>query len=59
MAWNVVIAGGGFAGSTCARTLERLLPKQSARLAGTVPVNSTPGTARGSRISRGNTSTGC
>ncbi|CAN5537688.1 NAD(P)/FAD-dependent oxidoreductase [soil metagenome] len=32
MAWNVVIAGGGFAGSTCARELERLLPKQSARL---------------------------
>jgi len=32
MAWNVVIAGGGFAGATCARKLERLLPKQSARL---------------------------
>ena len=32
MAWNVVIAGGGFAGATCARRLERLLPKQSARL---------------------------
>ena len=32
MAWNVVIAGGGFAGSTCARDLERLLPVQSARL---------------------------
>ena len=24
MAWNVVIAGGGFAGSTCAHDLERL-----------------------------------
>lgn len=33
MAWNVIVAGGGFAGSTCARELERLLPKQSARLA--------------------------
>ena len=32
MAWNVVIAGGGFGGMTCARELERLLPKQSARL---------------------------
>jgi NADH dehydrogenase len=32
MAWNVVIAGGGFAGSSAARELERLLPKQSARL---------------------------
>ena len=32
MAWNVVIAGGGFAGASAARTLERLLPKQSARL---------------------------
>jgi NADH dehydrogenase len=32
MAWNVVIAGGGFAGSTCAHRLEQLLPKQSARL---------------------------
>ncbi|HEX2360090.1 MAG TPA: NAD(P)/FAD-dependent oxidoreductase [Solirubrobacterales bacterium] len=32
MAWNVVIAGGGFAGSTCARRLEHLLPKQSTRL---------------------------
>ena len=32
MAWNVVIAGGGFAGSATARELERLLPKQSARL---------------------------
>jgi NADH dehydrogenase len=32
MAWNIVIAGGGFAGSTVARELERLLPRQSARL---------------------------
>jgi NADH dehydrogenase len=32
MAWNVVIAGGGFAGAKCARRLEQLLPKQSARL---------------------------
>jgi NADH dehydrogenase len=32
MAWNVVIAGGGFGGAHAARRLERLLPKQSARL---------------------------
>jgi NADH:ubiquinone reductase (H+-translocating) len=32
MAWNVVIAGGGFAGASAARRLERLLPRQSARL---------------------------
>ena len=32
MAWNVVIAGGGFAGATLRAELERLLPKQSARL---------------------------
>src|ERR671915_2460823 len=32
MAWNVVIAGGGFGGAHAARQLERLLPKQSARL---------------------------
>jgi NADH:quinone reductase (non-electrogenic) len=32
MAWNVVIVGGGFGGARCARELERLLPKQSARL---------------------------
>ena len=32
MAWNVVIAGGGFAGANAARELERLLPRQSARL---------------------------
>jgi NADH:ubiquinone reductase (H+-translocating) len=32
MAWNIVIAGGGFAGAAAARKLERLLPRQSARL---------------------------
>jgi NADH:quinone reductase (non-electrogenic) len=32
MAWNVVIAGGGFGGAMAARELERLMPKQSARL---------------------------
>ncbi len=32
MAWNVVIAGGGFGGASAARELERLLPKQSGRL---------------------------
>src|SRR4051794_5365827 len=32
MAWNVVIAGGGFGGAAAARQLEKLLPKQSARL---------------------------
>ena len=32
MAWDVVIAGGGFGGAMAARELERLLPKQSARL---------------------------
>jgi NADH dehydrogenase len=32
MAWNVVIAGGGFGGAHAARRLERLLPRQSARL---------------------------
>ena len=32
MAWNVVIAGGGFAGANAARRLERILPRQSARL---------------------------
>ena len=32
MAWNVVIAGGGFAGASVARELERILPRQSARL---------------------------
>lgn len=32
MAWNVVIAGGGFGGAAAARGLERLMPRQSARL---------------------------
>ncbi len=32
MAWNVVIAGGGFGGLYAARTLERVLPPQSARI---------------------------
>lgn len=32
MAWNVVIAGGGFGGLAAARQLERLMPRQSARL---------------------------
>jgi NADH dehydrogenase len=32
MAWNVVIAGGGFGGAAAARELERLMPRQSARL---------------------------
>jgi NADH:ubiquinone reductase (H+-translocating) len=32
MAWNVVIAGGGFGGYYAARTLERALPEHSARI---------------------------
>ena len=32
MAWNVVIAGGGFGGAVAARELEQIMPKQSARL---------------------------
>jgi NADH:ubiquinone reductase (H+-translocating) len=32
MAWNVVIAGGGFGGAMAARELERIMPQQSARL---------------------------
>jgi NADH:ubiquinone reductase (H+-translocating) len=32
MAWNVVIAGGGFGGLYAARTLERVLPSQSAHI---------------------------
>ncbi|HEX6665963.1 MAG TPA: NAD(P)/FAD-dependent oxidoreductase [Solirubrobacterales bacterium] len=32
MAWNVVIVGGGFGGAAAARELEKLMPKQSARL---------------------------
>lgn len=32
MAWNIVIAGGGFGGFYAARSLERRLPRQSARI---------------------------
>ncbi|MEA2194321.1 MAG: hypothetical protein QOG42_755 [Solirubrobacteraceae bacterium] len=32
MAWNVIIAGGGFGGFYAARTLARILPPQSARV---------------------------
>lgn len=32
MAWDIVIAGGGFGGFSAARTLERLLPAHSARI---------------------------
>ena len=32
MAWNVVIAGGGFGGLYAARRLERKLPRDSARI---------------------------
>jgi NADH dehydrogenase len=32
MAWHVVIAGGGFGGFYAARTLERILPPQAARI---------------------------
>src|SRR3954449_12574486 len=32
MAWNVVIAGGGFGGAMAARELERLMPHQSTRM---------------------------
>src|SRR4051794_18251413 len=32
MAWNVVVAGGGFGGFYAARRLERVLPRQSARI---------------------------
>jgi NADH dehydrogenase len=32
MAWNVVIAGGGFGGYYAARTLEKALPEHSARI---------------------------
>jgi NADH dehydrogenase len=32
MAWNVVIAGGGFGGAAAARELERRMPRQSSRL---------------------------
>src|SRR5436305_6260627 len=32
MAWHVVIAGGGFGGFYAARTLERVLPPQAAKI---------------------------
>src|SRR3954452_22408000 len=32
MAWNVIVAGGGFGGFFAARHLERVLPKHSARI---------------------------
>src|SRR3954452_22815379 len=32
MAWHVVIAGGGFGGFYAARTLEKVLPHQAARV---------------------------
>jgi NADH dehydrogenase len=32
MAWNVVIVGGGFGGAHAARELERVMPRQAARL---------------------------
>src|SRR5205085_7418135 len=32
MAWNVIIAGGGFGGLQAARTLERVLDRHSARI---------------------------
>jgi NADH dehydrogenase len=32
MAWNVVVAGGGFGGFYAARRLEKVLPRQSARI---------------------------
>ena len=32
MAWNVVIAGGGFGGAMAAREMERIMPRQSTRL---------------------------
>src|ERR687898_1346040 len=32
MAWNAVIVGGGFGGASAARHLERLIPRQAARL---------------------------
>ena len=32
MAWNVVVVGGGFGGAAAARHLERVVPRQAARL---------------------------
>src|SRR3712207_5195893 len=39
MAWHVVIAGGGFGGLYAARTLERVLPRHSARVTLVTDVN--------------------
>ena len=39
MAWNVVIAGGGFGGLYAARRLERRLPRHSARIVLVTDVN--------------------
>ncbi|MBA2567265.1 MAG: NAD(P)/FAD-dependent oxidoreductase [Thermoleophilaceae bacterium] len=39
MAWNVVIAGGGFGGLYAARRLERVLPRGSARVQLVTPEN--------------------
>src|SRR3954453_20596112 len=39
MAWNVVIAGGGFGGYYAARTLEQKLPPHSAKLTLVTDVN--------------------
>lgn len=39
MAWDIVIAGGGFGGYYAARTLERVLPQHSARVTLVTDVN--------------------
>ena len=39
MAWNIVIAGGGFGGFYAARRLEKILPPQSARITLITDVN--------------------
>jgi len=54
MAWNVVIAGGGFGGLTAARRLERRLPRHSARITLVTDENFLlyPGAAGGSREPR-------
>ena len=39
MAWNIVIAGGGFGGFYAARRLEKVLPRQSARITLVTDVN--------------------
>lgn len=62
MAWNVVIAGGGFGGLYAARKLERALPRHSARITLVTTENSLlyspllPGAASGTlepRLRRG------